>query len=244
MSESILKVLSLPATLANGPGVLSPVIVYDEEHAVLIDAGLTGMAQAIAEAMAEAGAPLARLTHIAITHTDMDHIGSVAALRKLATFKLACHEAERRYLEGDEPPIRMAQMEASLPTMPEGQRAVMEPLFKSLRDNYKRLSATVDCVLTGGESLPCGLVAVHTPGHTPGHLCYYHKPSGTLVAGDMFNVEGGQLVAAPAFTMLQPEAYGQSLRKLLAYGIAAVACYHGGLYEGNANAAIRELAGV
>ena len=28
------------------------------------------------------------------------------------------------------------------------------------------------------------LVALHTPGHTPGHLCFYERTTGTLFSGD------------------------------------------------------------
>ncbi len=38
-------------------------------------------------------------------------------------------------------------------------------------------------VLRFGEDLE--IEAVHTPGHAPGHLCYVHRPSGAMLAGDM-----------------------------------------------------------
>jgi glyoxylase-like metal-dependent hydrolase (beta-lactamase superfamily II)/8-oxo-dGTP pyrophosphatase MutT (NUDIX family) len=38
-------------------------------------------------------------------------------------------------------------------------------------------------VISVGEDLE--IEAVHTPGHAPGHLCFVHRPSGAMIAGDM-----------------------------------------------------------
>ncbi len=43
--------------------------------------------------------------------------------------------------------------------------------------------------IADGEELCFGedlvIEAVHTPGHAPGHLCFVHRPSGAMIAGDM-----------------------------------------------------------
>jgi glyoxylase-like metal-dependent hydrolase (beta-lactamase superfamily II) len=56
----------------------------------------------------------------------------------------------------------------------------------------------VDCV--DGDVLDCGgrrLVALHTPGHAPGHLAFHDADSGAVVAGDL--VAGvGTIVLEPS----------------------------------------------
>lgn len=42
-----------------------------------------------------------------------------------------------------------------------------------------------------------GLVAVHTPGHAPDHLCFWHPESRTLLSGDLIAGEGSIMVAPP-----------------------------------------------
>jgi glyoxylase-like metal-dependent hydrolase (beta-lactamase superfamily II) len=43
---------------------------------------------------------------------------------------------------------------------------------------------------------------INTPGHTPGHISLYHKPSKTLIAGDAMRVMDGQLLGpAPEQTL-------------------------------------------
>jgi glyoxylase-like metal-dependent hydrolase (beta-lactamase superfamily II) len=79
-----------------------------------------------------------------------------------------------------------------------------------------------------GERLaygPRGLVALHTPGHAPGHLCLFDEASGALVAGDM--------VASVGTIIVEPEdggdmaAYLGSLARLRALGAACLLPAHG-----------------
>ena len=58
-------------------GAIYPTLTWDEQRLALIDAGFPGQADAIAQAIADAGFQAGRLTHIIITHQDIDHIGCV-----------------------------------------------------------------------------------------------------------------------------------------------------------------------
>ncbi len=42
-----------------------------------------------------------------------------------------------------------------------------------------------------------GLVAVHTPGHAPEHLCFWHPESRTLLSGDLIAGEGSIMISPP-----------------------------------------------
>lgn len=59
---------------------------------------------------------------------------------------------------------------------------------------------TIDRLLEHGERVeldgptPLALQALHTPGHAPGHLCFYEPQSGALIAGDMVASVGTILV--------------------------------------------------
>jgi glyoxylase-like metal-dependent hydrolase (beta-lactamase superfamily II) len=46
-----------------------------------------------------------------------------------------------------------------------------------------------DRVTAGGETL----VVLHTPGHSPDHLAFWHEPSGTMFTGDLV-VQGGSVM--------------------------------------------------
>ncbi|MGZ4164245.1 MAG: MBL fold metallo-hydrolase, partial [Tumebacillaceae bacterium] len=104
--------------------------------------------------------------------------------------------------------------------------------------------APVDRTVVDGEELPyCGgIIVINTPGHTPGHISLYHKASKTLIAGDALIVEDGQFkISDPRYTFDVEESI-RSAKKLTAYDIETVICYHGGIYRENVNQRIAELA--
>jgi glyoxylase-like metal-dependent hydrolase (beta-lactamase superfamily II) len=51
---------------------------------------------------------------------------------------------------------------------------------------------------------------LHTPGHSPGHMCFYEKDRGYLYTGDLIYI--GELFAY--FPSTDPVAYMNSIRKL------------------------------
>jgi glyoxylase-like metal-dependent hydrolase (beta-lactamase superfamily II) len=241
------EMLEIEATLTGvGPSTIHPALVWDETEAVLVDAGLPGSLPQFRKAIEKAGVPFERLTRIAITHHDMDHIGSLRSI--VATLpkppEVLAHESEVPYIQAELPPIRLAQIEAQLPHLPEGQQRPMQALHDKLAAGYSTFRTHVDHPLGDGEILPCcgGIVAIHSPGHTFGHLCLYLQASKVLIAGDAMNVEAGRLVPPPSFTLVDRQAAGRSLEKLTAYDIAQVICYHGGLLAQDANGQIAALA--
>jgi glyoxylase-like metal-dependent hydrolase (beta-lactamase superfamily II) len=82
----------------------------------------------------------------------------------------------------------------------------------------------VDRTLADGERVG-GLRAIHTPGHAPGHLCFFDEGAGALVAGDM--------VASIGTIVVEPDDGGDmieylaSLEKLRALGAKSLLPAHG-----------------
>ncbi len=240
------EMLDLTANLAFGVDLLHPTVLWDEETVILVDGGLPGLRPQIEEAMGKAGVPLERLSKIIITHHDMDHIGAIPSILKASSHKIEvlAHEEERPYLQTERPPIRMTQLGAQLSSLPEDQREQARLRYEGLKASYPSNRIQVDRTIADGEELPyCGgITVIFTPGHTPGHICLYHEPSKTLIAGDALRVQGPALVKPPARYTSDPSMAAESLRKLARYDIEAVICYHGGLFEGKASRRIAELA--
>lgn len=242
------EMLEIPANLMTGPGIVNPVLIWDEDEVVLVDAGFPYQVEQFREEFLKAGVAFERLSRIIITHSDTDHVGGLASILKASSQRITvlAHEKEKPYIETELPPIRMTQMEQQLETLPEGRRQQMAALCESLKANYKKMKADVDVMVEDGEELPyCGgITVIYTPGHTPGHICLYHKRSKTLISGDALSVEGGVLVHSPSFVCLDKEQYEKSLKKLAMYDVEAVICYHGGLYMDDPNSRVAELAGI
>jgi glyoxylase-like metal-dependent hydrolase (beta-lactamase superfamily II) len=240
------EVLELSAMLANGLSVIHPTLIWDKEDVILIDTGLPGQLPQFSDALKNAGLPFERLNRIIITHHDMDHIGSLASILNESPqqVQVIAHGIEKPYIQCELQPLRLTQLGESLGSLPEERRIQMSALYENLKANYKSFKANVSQTVADGEELPyCGgITVIFTPGHTPGHICLYHKKNKLLIAGDTMNVENNLLVPSPEFTTWDKKAANNSLKKLAEYDIEAVICYHGGLYNSNVNQRILELA--
>jgi glyoxylase-like metal-dependent hydrolase (beta-lactamase superfamily II) len=240
------EMLELPATLMSGPGNLYPTMLWDQQGAVLVDAGLPDMAPQFIQAIARTGVPLEKLGRIIITHHDLDHIGSLEALQRSVPHRIEVlsHAEEVPYIQGERRPIKMtpemlARMEEQMKDLPEERRTAMRAMMESMGKQKLK----VDRMLGDGDTLPyCGgIQIIHTPGHTPGHICLYHKPSKTLIAGDALFVESGNLGPAPPFINADAPMAMASIKRLSGYDISNVIAYHGGLFQNNPNRRLKEI---
>jgi glyoxylase-like metal-dependent hydrolase (beta-lactamase superfamily II) len=209
-------------------GVLYPVLVHGDKEHVLIDAALPGQTDMLREAVNEAGYSLEDITHVILTHQDLDHIGSAKTLAGLGA-KILAHELETPYIQGDKISIRLSDMESRLDELNEGELAFYERAKKGAPYFYVH----VDKPLKDGDILDiCGGIKVlHTPGHMPGHIALLLEETNIIVAGDAANIDDGKLSGAdPQFTVDMKEAEA-SFNKIRACHPAAIVCYHGGLYK-------------
>lgn len=187
---------------------------------------------------------------IIITHQDIDHIGSLPTfLSEFQDDKLLVlsSEKEKPYIEGERMLIKVTSeaIEQAVATLPASVTPEWKATFRKALENPPK--GRVNGLIEDGEQLPYGggLIAIETPGHTPGHLSFYHIPSKTLIAADALIVSEGRLMGPVSAYCVDYELARQSLCKLANYDIETVICYHGGLFRGNANARIAELvAGV
>ncbi|MDF2650397.1 MAG: hydrolase [Paenibacillus sp.] len=226
--------------------VIHPTLFSDEEGAILVDTGYPGLLPRIQNAMEDHNVPPHHLKTIIITHQDIDHIGSLPDFISKSQHKLdiLASEKEKPYIQGEKMLIKITpesieQAVASLPAdiSPEWRKA-----FRTALENPPK--GPVNGILEDGLELAnCGgIIVIHTPGHTPGHVSLYHKQSKTLIAADALVFSGGQLLGPiPEYSVNYALAM-QSLKKFIEYDIEAVICYHGGLYTDNVNQRIAELA--
>jgi glyoxylase-like metal-dependent hydrolase (beta-lactamase superfamily II) len=240
------EMLELSAMLMDGPGTLYPTLLWDSQDVVLVDAGLPGMAQQFREAMKQARVPFEKLTRIIITHHDIDHIGSLEELQRTSPrpVEVLAHSEEVVYIQGERPPIKMTpemlkQMEERMKDLPADRRKAMRANMKAVRKQKLKVDRTIG----DGEMLACGggIQIIHTPGHTPGHVCLYHPVTKTLIAGDALFVEKENLVPAPPFINADTPMALASLKKLSRCDIANVIAYHGGLFQNNPNGRLAQI---
>ncbi|MFZ7806906.1 MBL fold metallo-hydrolase [Bacillus thuringiensis] len=200
--------------------VIHPILLWDDEMAVLIDTGFPGQIEDIQVEMEKVGVSFDKLKVVILTHQDIDYIGSLPELlqRCRSNIKVYAHELDKPYIEGDLPLLKDGNIE----NRPKGKVS--------------------DTVIDGQELPYCGgILILHTPGHTPGHISLYLKQSKILIAGDSMYSVNGMLGGIHAPTTINIKEAQQSLKKYLNLHIESVVCYHGGFSKGNINVQLQNL---
>ncbi|AHG91934.1 beta-lactamase domain protein [Gemmatirosa kalamazoonensis] len=145
---------------------------------VLVDAGISGYADHIADAAARRFGDGSRPEAIVLTHGHFDHVGSLRALVERWDVPVYAHQLELPYLTG-----RSAYPPPD-PTVGGGAMARLAGLYpKRPIDLGERVRPLAD-----DGSLPemPGWRWVFTPGHTPGHVSLFREADRVLIAGDAF----------------------------------------------------------
>jgi glyoxylase-like metal-dependent hydrolase (beta-lactamase superfamily II) len=213
--------------LARPNGAIYPTLTWDESTLALIDAGFPGQMDALTSAIEAEGFRAEGITHIILTHQDIDHIGCLPDLLRLApSARVLAHAQEAPYIDGRKTPIKLAALEAAYESLPEE----MQRFCVMLREGFANRRVPIDQTVEDGAVLPAagGIEVVYTPGHTPGHIALFLRQSRIMVAGDAANIADSQ-ITGPNPQHTYDMAQGMlSLEKLKAYDCLGVVSYHCG----------------
>lgn len=236
-----IEMLEIPCNLMGRMTNIYPVLIWDDKDVVLVDTGFPGQLERFREAVKKAGIPFERISKVILTHQDIDHVGSLASIVKELDGKVEviAHEIEKQYITGEKTPTKLAQLEENKDSLPDDRKG----FYEILKTGFASSKANVDRTVVDGDVLPyCGgIKVIYTPGHTPGHICLYHRDSKTLITGDEMNIQDGHLTGPNERNTHDMDEAVKSLQKFIHYDIQNIVCYHSGLYNDNANKTIREL---
>lgn len=163
-------------------------LVADENGVTLVDAGISSMAKGILKNIE--GIQRGTLQSILLTHGHSDHVGALNAILKESIVPVYAHQIEIPYMEGAIPYPRRKKAAQSV------HKGIAQALPVEEHGNLQKIA---------------GLIPYHTPGHSPGHVAYYHEEDQVLLAGDLFTSKKGQLQKPMAmFTADMKEAVNSS----------------------------------
>lgn len=235
-----IEMLELPMNLMGSERTIYPTLMWDEDNVILVDAGIPGYLLQLKNSMIEAGVSFDRLNKIIVTHQDIDHIGGIKGiLSEKPEVEVLAHEEDKPYIQGEKKIVRLnPQFMERINALPDVERL-------KILDMFENSSVKVNRTISDGEVLPyCGgITVIHTPGHTPGHICLYHQMSKTLIVGDTMNIIDDQLEGPNKDMMGKEEAMNaiNSLKKFQDYDVVNIITYHGGLFNNKPNERIKEL---
>ncbi len=141
----------------------------------------------------------------AATHIHWDHIGGHKYFPEFYA-----HSEELNWLNGEFPLSAQTIREMIV------DRCNLPENFDI--DGYAIFQGTPARVLKNGDTIDIGgreIVVLHTPGHSPGHMCFWEKKTGYLFTGDL--VYKGTLFAY--YPSTDPAAYLASLEKISALSV-------------------------
>lgn len=224
-------VLPIPRGADQPDNPLNLTLILDEDHGpTLVDTAYPDRTEAIAAGLDEAEIEIRDLQRIIITHQDLDHIGSAAALARESGAQVLAHPEDEPYIDGTRRLLKLT------PEMLE-QRPQMREMFERLEP------VSVGERIEDGDRLDLagGMRVIFTPGHTPGHISLYLEKPKILVAGDALTSKEGKLNGpVPAMT-LDTQTANESVEKLAGLEPDTIICYHGGVVNDDASGQLKRL---
>lgn len=200
-------------------------LVVVDDGVVLVDTGLPGRAAKVEAALQEVRKKVGEVHTILLTHRHPDHVGSAAELQRRSGARVVAHRADAPVITGEQPlPTKGFMKVVSIFTKPP------EPV------------PVDDRLLGDGPTSVVGFSAVHTPGHTPGHVSYLlDRDGGVLFAGDA--ASGGRKAGRTPRMFNEDDATAtSSLTRLAGLEFDVAVFGHGRAVTGRAVEQFRQLA--
>lgn len=170
-------------------------LLEGSEQSLLIDTGL-GICNISEEVEKLTAKPVTAVA----THIHWDHIGGHKYYPDFYA-----HEAELNWLSGESP--------LSIDAIREMVLDRCDPPDDYDVDTYEFFQGVPTRILHDGDTIDLGnrvITVLHTPGHSPGHLCFWEAETGYLFTGDL--VYKDTLFAY--FPSTDPQAYMNSMERI------------------------------
>jgi glyoxylase-like metal-dependent hydrolase (beta-lactamase superfamily II) len=179
-----------------------------EPELSLIDCGYRGSAPRIAVSVAEQGRSMSDLARVVCTHGHPDHAGSARELA-VAGVPILIHPA-------DATSLRTSWRDAV-------RRPSRGRIFAAMTPEPPDVVPIQD-----GQVLPMlgGLEVIHTPGHTPGSVCFYGARDRVLFVGDTLQRRWGRVSYASRLYSDDAAAARKAVKRLAVLDVETIVFSH------------------
>ncbi|MFB6112966.1 MAG: MBL fold metallo-hydrolase [Halodesulfurarchaeum sp.] len=156
------------------------------EEVTLVDGGMPWHAGSVREGLSEVGYDVADVDRVLLTHYDLDHVGGLGRLEDLdAPVYVGRNDAD--FVAGRRRPPLTNRKSA----------------FQWITGRFARPPPGPVRAVSDGEEIG-QFTAVHTPGHTEGHMAFVSEQSDVAFVGDLLRNEGNKLQQTPWFFTRDP----------------------------------------
>ena len=212
-------------------------VIAGDGEVTIVDCGFPGYHDQLGHALAELGRPLDSVAAVVLTHYHGDHVGSAERIRSETGATVYAPAGDAEGLRTGKVPLP-GGLAASL-----WRPRMVRYMAHAVRNGGAKMEKVSEFeTYDDGETLPGGLRAVHTPGHSGGHCSLLAEHAGVLFAGDALatvdlrNGETGPCV--PPFNEDADRAE-ESLACLEPLQARVVACGHGSPFAGSPAEAVK-----
>jgi len=201
-------------------------LVVTDDGLVLVDTGLPRTHAKLQQQIADAQRSVHDIRSVLLTHWHIDHTGGLAHVQRASGARIVASAIDAPVVDGSEPAPETAVMKLARPVMGQPEHAPVDEVLSA----------------DGPFSVP-GFTAVHTPGHTAGHVSYLlDRAGGFLFAGDAAASGRGKVRHAPRIVAYDRDVAEQSVAKLAGLEFEVAVFGHGAPVKGGAVERFRELA--
>ena len=162
-------------------------VVVEEDGVTLVDSGIFTMARGILKFIKTLN--VGPLKQVVLTHGHPDHVGALKSILHQYPVTVFAHNKEVPYLLGER-------------SYREGKKPVTTLIHGEVNSFVEDNDGTLHAI---GSLKP-----YFTPGHSPGHVIFYHEQDNVMLAGDLFSSKHGKL-RNPLFTPNMKEVLNSSV---------------------------------
>jgi glyoxylase-like metal-dependent hydrolase (beta-lactamase superfamily II) len=191
-TEVLSGLYQLRVPIPNNPlGWVLPYLIRGDDGYTLIDSGWN-TPEAFAALEDELHAlrlTFADIKRLIVTHVHPDHYGLAGRIKEVCGARIITHQRERDFIRSRyrEPEQLLQRMTAWLTEhgVPREEVQALQSAAMPVRGYV--VAVEPDDVVWGGELLDFGLYkfeVLWTPGHSPGHICFYDRTQRIILTGD------------------------------------------------------------